>query len=255
MATLASRKRTLWTELLGSVGLEIATIRIYIRSVYESIMTAVRKAYQLSMRKLAQNHSGHWRFGRIAWVQLACLIDGIAVARAKRTASHIVSIAAPSPPSSSLSWSWLSSPFSTPIAPLRFLLYQLFTPYFFSLLIWHIFVNINQNVSALRFPSAFWFGHVSAVINRNESLILSKYVESRKLHPKESIPWQARWRPLRGNLKAVVMFFLATRQICRTPKSLLGIFAFNAWFLLHTYMKSFKGTFIETLKTRWSFPT
>lgn len=48
MAALASRERTRtrtqWAEWLGSVGLEIAAIRTYTPSVYESIMTVVRRA-------------------------------------------------------------------------------------------------------------------------------------------------------------------------------------------------------------------
>ena len=46
MAALASRERTRtqWAELLGSVGLEIVAIRTYTPSIYESIMTVVKKA-------------------------------------------------------------------------------------------------------------------------------------------------------------------------------------------------------------------
>lgn len=46
VAALASieRTRTQWAELLASVGLEIANIRTYTPSVYESIMTVVAQS-------------------------------------------------------------------------------------------------------------------------------------------------------------------------------------------------------------------
>ena len=45
MAALAAieRTRTQWVDLLGSVGLRIADVYTYTPSVYESIMTVIRK--------------------------------------------------------------------------------------------------------------------------------------------------------------------------------------------------------------------